>query len=407
LVFLSICPIYLPIFYSNNKNNNIKIPNMNTNKVVVLGDTNTGKTSLVVRFVSGHYKSNEVREPTIGAFFVTKRICVQAITCKVLLWDTAGQEQYTKFASTYYNHAAAAIITYDVTQPNTIQRLSYWLDELQRNILTGEQPRRMVICVAACKCDLLSSNNNRSSNRDRDSISASNIDRVREEGMRLAEQYGAFFMETSAKENIGVQALFEQLCARVLQYQVEATSGVGLPIPVSVVNTSSGVASPNAKQQQRKALSKSSTTNHRTTSAPFTTSTAITAPILTREIVGNTSLQGHTAAVSSTHRRMMNDSNNSNNSTLVETDESDSTIPSNNDDAIIETTITQDNHPPRNGIVSRSALTTIDKDDYNGDDHGSSYSASTYDNRNNIGMCEGSLLACGVSSGDKSICVIM
>lgn len=60
-------------------------------KVVMLGDTNVGKTSLVLRFAEGYYR-DEGRSATVGAFFITKRIQTSSgITCKVQIWDTAGQ----------------------------------------------------------------------------------------------------------------------------------------------------------------------------------------------------------------------------------------------------------------------------------------------------------------------------
>ena len=246
-------------------------------KVVILGDTNTGKTSLVVRFVSGHYQSHDIpREPTIGAFFVTKRMtCVQQnMTCKLLLWDTAGQEQYTKFASTYYQNAAAAIITYDISQPQTIQRLSYWLEELHRNI-TVAADRRIVLCVAACKCDVVHNSSDNSSATPNDShemlLSSTHSNPQQqeqqqqlqyqyalEEGKRLSEQYSAIFVNTSAKENMGISFLFEQLCHRVLQYQYEyemnPTNVVPIPVTVVSTTTSHGVQSPthNVKQHHQK-----------------------------------------------------------------------------------------------------------------------------------------------------------
>jgi small GTP-binding protein len=252
--------------------------------VVLLGDTNTGKTSLVVRFVSGHYptqekedgagttttSNTELLQPTIGAFFVTKRVtCVQHnMICKLLLWDTAGQEQYTKFASTYYQNAAAAILTYDVSQPNTIQRLSFWLDELHRTI-TARGERRIVLCVAACKCDVLHQNHHHHTNTtDGTSASAttSSNDATRtqqqqqqqmqyqyalEEGQRLSQQYSALFVQTSAKDNMGISFLFEQLCARVLQCQMEyetaattTTTTASTSLTAATTNNSSSTTNP-------------------------------------------------------------------------------------------------------------------------------------------------------------------
>lgn len=88
----------------------------------MLGETFTGKTSLVLRFAEGHYRETS-RNPTVGAFFITKRLTVQGMTAKIQIWDTAGQEQFKKLAPMYYKSAAAAIICYDVTSPKSFETL--------------------------------------------------------------------------------------------------------------------------------------------------------------------------------------------------------------------------------------------------------------------------------------------
>ena len=179
-----------------------------------MGDTNTGKTSLVLRFVEGHYRA-EARSATIGAFFLTKRLTVNSITCKMLLWDTAGQKQFQKLAKTYYTTAAAAILTYDVSQPASLHRMAKFLEEVQRNTMG----RRIVIAIAACKCDLPATPG------------------LQEEARRLADTCGAIYIETSAKNNTGVHDLFSHTAERVLQWQAESINGTGLSIPVTTGGT--------------------------------------------------------------------------------------------------------------------------------------------------------------------------
>jgi small GTP-binding protein len=188
-------------------------------KVVLLGDTNTGKTSLALRFVEGYYKDGGTSS-TVGAFFLTKRITLhQTTSCKLLLWDTAGQAQFQKLAKTYYQQAAAAILTYDVSQPQSLHRLRGFLAEAEQNT-TG---RRMVFAIVACKTDLDKSLHHPG---------------LQEEAATLAAAHGALYIATSAKMNEGVQSLFEQTAERVLQYKKEADAGMGLPIPVAVGETS-------------------------------------------------------------------------------------------------------------------------------------------------------------------------
>ena len=174
----------------------------------MLGDTNTGKTSLVLRFAEGYYRE-EARSSTVGAFFITKRLQVHGITCKLSIWDTAGQEQFKCMAPMYYRNAAAAIVCYDVTSPSSYTTMRYWLDELHRNIPAGN----IVICIAATKTDL-----------------APVIDLASAE--QMATSMGAMFVETSAKTNTNVISLFRKVAERVLQFKqdtsIPVTSGAAI-----------------------------------------------------------------------------------------------------------------------------------------------------------------------------------
>ena len=177
----------------------------------MLGDTFTGKTSLVLRFAEGYYRESG-RNATVGAFFITKRLSVQGMTCKIQIWDTAGQEQFRKLAPMYYKNAAAAIICYDITSPKSFETLKYWIDELHQNFPAGG----IVIAMCATKCDL-------STNPD---IS---------EAEELAETVGSMFFTTSAKDNTNVSSLFEKVAERVLQFQRQ---DIGNTIPVTLATTS-------------------------------------------------------------------------------------------------------------------------------------------------------------------------
>jgi small GTP-binding protein len=109
----------------------------------MLGDTNVGKTSLVLRFAEGYYRENS-RSPTVGAFFITKRVQTDSgITCKVQIWDTAGQTQFRKMAPMYYKTAAAAVLCYDVYNLNSFQCVKDWLEELSP-MIQGEMCRLMI-----------------------------------------------------------------------------------------------------------------------------------------------------------------------------------------------------------------------------------------------------------------------
>ena len=173
----------------------------------------------MLRFVDGSYKPAS-RTSTIGAFFLTKRLTVNHITCKVLIWDTAGQEKFQKLTVTYYQNAAAAIICYDVSNPSGLKRLKQNLQELTAYQQARQQS--MVLVVAACKSDLLP------------------VPRMEEEARKLAASYDAMYMETSAKANRGVTELFNRTAAKVLEWHEAAIHGQGKPLPVTVGGSGGG-----------------------------------------------------------------------------------------------------------------------------------------------------------------------
>merc|ERR1712023_221338 len=97
-------------------------------KLVLLGDSAVGKSSLVLRFVRGQFF--EYQESTIGAAFMTQTLALDDTTVKFEIWDTAGQERYHSLAPMYYRGAQAAVVVYDVTSQDSFERAQRWISEL-------------------------------------------------------------------------------------------------------------------------------------------------------------------------------------------------------------------------------------------------------------------------------------
>jgi small GTP-binding protein len=175
----------------------------------MLGDTNAGKTSLVLRFAEGYYR-DAARSATVGAFFITKRIQTSGgITCKVQIWDTAGQEQFRAMAPMYYRNAAAAIVCYDVTSRRSFDVMREWLEELHKNVPAGS----IVLAIAATKIDLIP-------------VTEEENLVLRKEGEELAQALGAVFVDTSAKTNTNVEELYRLVSERVLRFREHARKGL-------------------------------------------------------------------------------------------------------------------------------------------------------------------------------------
>ena len=105
-----------------------------TCKVVLLGESGVGKTSIISRYTSNIFKSQLMSTP--GANFVTKNIIVedQNQSIKFEIWDTAGQERYRSLAKVFYKNAAVCVLVYDITRRTSFEELkNYWIKELKEN----------------------------------------------------------------------------------------------------------------------------------------------------------------------------------------------------------------------------------------------------------------------------------
>ncbi|KAJ1894844.1 GTP-binding protein of the rab/ypt, partial [Kickxella alabastrina] len=101
-------------------------PKQFTFKVVLLGESAVGKSSLVTRFARNHF--DQYKESTIGAAFLTKEVTLDDnITANLHIWDTAGQERYKSLAPMYYRNAAAAVVVYDITQRESFGKAKAWV----------------------------------------------------------------------------------------------------------------------------------------------------------------------------------------------------------------------------------------------------------------------------------------
>eukprot|EP00161_Ancyromonas_sigmoides_P026889 TRINITY_DN94_c1_g1_i2.p2 TRINITY_DN94_c1_g1~~TRINITY_DN94_c1_g1_i2.p2 ORF type:complete len:231 (-),score=110.22 TRINITY_DN94_c1_g1_i2:53-670(-) len=188
-------------------------------KLVLLGDSAVGKSSLVLRFVRGQFF--EYQESTIGAAFLTQTVSLNDTTVKFEIWDTAGQERYHSLAPMYYRGAAAAIVVFDITNMDSFNRAKAWVKELQR-----QGNPNIVIALAGNKADL-----------------AGTKRRVEHaEAQQYASDNGVFFMETSAKTAQNVNELFVNIARKlpraggaakggaqniVIQQQTEDRRGAG------------------------------------------------------------------------------------------------------------------------------------------------------------------------------------
>ncbi len=105
-------------------------------KVVIAGDGNVGKTSLVRRYCEGKFEASRVA--TIGVDFQTKVVELPTGTVKLSIWDMAGQDRFAVVRSGFYRGSLAAALVYDVTDPLSLEDLGKWHQEIS-GIIPGQK----------------------------------------------------------------------------------------------------------------------------------------------------------------------------------------------------------------------------------------------------------------------------
>ena len=163
-------------------------------KVLLLGNSDVGKSSLLLRYVDSVW--NDAFVPTIGVDFKVKTLNINDKKIKMQIWDTAGQERFRTVVATYFRGAHGILLLYDVTNKDSFKNLENWLIEIEKNA----QEKVLKILIGN-KCDLTD---------DREITT--------EEGKAFALRNGMEFMETSAKMNTNVTEAFETLGKLMIEF---------------------------------------------------------------------------------------------------------------------------------------------------------------------------------------------
>jgi len=120
-------------------------------KVILLGDTGVGKTSLINQFVHRHI--TEDYKATIGADFLTKELRSGDQTVTLQIWDTAGQERFQSLCAAFYRGADCCVLVFDVNQLSSFEHLPKWRDNFSDQIGLTE-PEKYPFLVIGNKVDL-------------------------------------------------------------------------------------------------------------------------------------------------------------------------------------------------------------------------------------------------------------
>ena len=166
-------------------------------KILLLGNSDVGKSSLILRYVDQVWSDTFV--PTIGVDFKVKTLELQNKQIKMQIWDTAGQERFRNVISSYFRGAHGILLIYDVTNRDSFKNLESWLIEIEKN--ASENVLKILI---GNKNDLVDDKEIKT-----------------EEGQAFANRNGMQFIETSAKENTNVTEAFECLAKLMMEFNSE------------------------------------------------------------------------------------------------------------------------------------------------------------------------------------------
>ncbi|KAI3382295.1 hypothetical protein SNEBB_011389 [Seison nebaliae] len=120
-------------------------------KIVILGDSGVGKTSLMNQYV--HKRFTNQYKATIGADFLTKEVMIDGRLVTMQIWDTAGQERFQSLGVAFYRGADCCVLVYDMTNPTSFRSLDTWRDEflVQAN---PREPEKFPFVLIGNKLDL-------------------------------------------------------------------------------------------------------------------------------------------------------------------------------------------------------------------------------------------------------------
>ena len=167
-------------------------------KMIFLGDTGVGKTSLVKQYTENIF---DVDMPSSkGAFHYEKNMDINQKKYKVFIWDTTGEERFKTMLSFYYRDAHMIALVYSVISKESMDNLSFYLNQIQQ-----KNTNDCVVLVVGNKID-----------QDPDFDTS----KVPENVQKLCDKYGCEHIYTSAKDSEGVEKIFDKLIRKADELNV-------------------------------------------------------------------------------------------------------------------------------------------------------------------------------------------
>ena len=160
---------------------------MNTHKIVFLGKSSVGKTSIINKYMFDDTISDH--QPTVGIDFFAHTIVKDGKQIRLQMWDTAGQERFNALIPSYIRDSTISVLVFDISSRESFENLEKW-----HTLVTNHANPAFV--VVGNKCDL----------EEQREVS-------KEEHEKYAQSINAQFIETSAKAPINIPELYDMLAS--------------------------------------------------------------------------------------------------------------------------------------------------------------------------------------------------
>lgn len=163
--------------------------------IITIGNAAVGKSCLTLRFIDKEFQESYLT--TVGLDKLTKKVKKEEGTYFVQFWDTNGQERYAKLASQYLRKAHGVIFVYSVNDLDSFNSIKKWL-----NIIKEENTKENI-------CMMLIGN--------KSDVEQSQRKVTHEQGIKLGEELGMTFFETSAKTGDNIKESSDYLINKIIE----------------------------------------------------------------------------------------------------------------------------------------------------------------------------------------------
>ena len=162
-------------------------------KILLIGESNVGKTSIILRYIDNEFKSSGIS--TCGVDVKVKFVSVDNTKIRLDIWDTAGQERFKGLAKNYFRGANGFILVYDITNKSSFDKLKGWMNDAKEKI---ESEYKMVVV------------GNKKDNKKNRQVDISLLE-------DFAKKNEVLFFEVSAKTGEGIDKIFNAMVQELLK----------------------------------------------------------------------------------------------------------------------------------------------------------------------------------------------